>query len=271
MVRNLTIYRIFKNSSLDINTHFYYTPNFIVLAYMTVTIALLAVMTLGSGPLGPTVIQNDTIPTLKIIQCLPPSRALYWSIFTVMTVMLFATLIFCAYLAYQTRYVDSAFNESFYLALTSYILLEIALFFMPIHYIAYTYNSGDFLSLRGLFLGLCLWVFIYFFFITKMISIVREEDQLSAEDRQMLQDLNEIDLGEDDLMEADEERFQRLFQARQQLRGTRAAEEYRRHPRYMEEPDIQRDPDYDPIRDNIYDGREVVTRMRSNLNPIPEE
>lgn len=176
---------------------------------------LVAVMSFGSGYLRPTVVQNSSVPTVQVIECLPPSQALYYTILGIFIVLAFVIIIATCIMAYLTRHVDSAYNESRYLAISSYIALETLLIILPVNYVAFSYGAVDVFSTRAILLSLLVWLFICLLFLPKVYAI-RKDDRYEREhaNRGMEGRILDVDSDTSFTDTEDEDKFQEYFERR---------------------------------------------------------
>lgn len=106
------------------------------LVVLLVEVLFLCIYCFPAGLPRPDIIQSQSDTLLKVYQCRVPSVAMqYFG-----TISLFAVnfiLVICAVVvAFLTRNVDSAFNESLYIAYVVYIYLVVAAVLLPLYYTA---------------------------------------------------------------------------------------------------------------------------------------
>lgn len=105
-------------------------------AVLLMEILLLCVYCFPVGLPRPEVIQSQSDPLLKVYQCRVPSVALQYvgviSLFTINFILVLCAIV----VAFLTRNVDSAFNESLYIAYVVYIYFVVAAVLLPLYYTA---------------------------------------------------------------------------------------------------------------------------------------
>lgn len=176
---------------------------------------LVAVMTFGSGYLRPTVTQNSTVPTLRVVECLPPSHAVYYTILGIFIGLAFIIIIATCIMAYLTRHVDSAYNESRYLAITAYLTLEAFIILIPLNYVAFSYGAVNVFATRAILFSLLIWVFICLLFLPKAFAIRREDKYNQAHtNREMESRVMDVNSEDSFADTEDEDRFQEYFERR---------------------------------------------------------
>lgn len=218
LAKTYRIYRIFNNSALT-TTPIGYGDLLVITGLVVFGFVLIAaIVTFATGLMRPTIIQNDDIPTLQIVQCRSPSTALF-TVFAGLLIGYIAILILATcILVYLTRHVDSAYNESRYLGILAYLLLEIAIVFLPIDFVAFTFSAGDLFSIRALCLVVIIMLIMSLICFPKVVNIHRENkiDEASrrARDRQFEQRILEVESSSSFDDSDEEHRFMQNFERR---------------------------------------------------------
>lgn len=112
-------------------------------AIIILEVILLSLYTFTSGLPTPIIIQSTSDSLLKIVKCEVPSSfvqtgGIIWLLGVNFLLVLAAVII-----AYLTRNVDSAFNESRYIAYTVYIYLLVTIILLPLYYTAGDSSSSN--------------------------------------------------------------------------------------------------------------------------------
>lgn len=106
------------------------------LAVLLVEILFLCIYCFPVGLPRPEVIQSQSDSLLKLIQCRVPSTAMQFFGIISLFVVNFVLVICAVIVAFLTRKVDSAFNESLYIAYVVYIYLVVGAVLLPLYYTA---------------------------------------------------------------------------------------------------------------------------------------
>lgn len=99
-------------------------------------ILMLCIYCFPSGLPKPTVYQSTSDSLLKYIQCAVPSSALQLTGTIILFCVNFVLVLGAVIIAFLTRNVDSAFNESLYIAYVVYIYLVVSIVLLPLYYTA---------------------------------------------------------------------------------------------------------------------------------------
>lgn len=218
LAKTYRIYRIFNNSALTTTPTGY--GDLLVITGLVVFgfVIMAAITTFASGLMRPTIIQNSVIPTLQIEECRSPSGALFTVFAALLIAYLIILIIATCILVYLTRHVDSAYNESRYLGILAYLLLEIAVVFLPIDFVAYTFSAGDLFSVRAICLFVIILLIMTLICLPKVVNIRRENkiDEASrrAHDRQFEQRILEVESSSSFDDSDEEHRFMQNFERR---------------------------------------------------------
>lgn len=143
LAKTYRIFKIFNNArvtSLVIRD--------VDLLKFTVSILLLEILMLSgycfpSGLPRPTVYQSTSDELLKYIQCAVPSGALQLAGTIALFCVNFLLILGAVTIAFLTRNVDSAFNESLYIAYVVYIYLVVSIVLLPLYYTAGDSSSSQ--------------------------------------------------------------------------------------------------------------------------------
>lgn len=215
LAKTYRIYRIFNNRSLSRTPIGASDMVIITGSVLLLAIILVAVMTFGSGYLRPTIVQNKTFPTLRSVECLPPSQTLYYAILGVFLVFALVIITATCVMAYLTRHVDSAYNESRYLAITAYITLEVLLIIIPLNYAAFSYGAVNIFATRAILFSLLVWFFICLLFLPKVYAIRKDDKYEQAHaNRELGSRVLDVDSEDSFADTEDEDRFQEYFERR---------------------------------------------------------
>lgn len=141
-----------------------------------IEIILLSVYTFTSGLPRPVNLQSLSDSLLKIVECQVPSSLV--QIGMTITLLVFNGLLIIGgvIIAYLTRNVDSAFNESKYIAITMYMYLLVSIILLPLYYTAGDSSSSvsrQFV-LRALAVLASMYFTLFCLFVPKIL-IVEEE------------------------------------------------------------------------------------------------
>lgn len=99
-------------------------------------VVLLSLYTFTTGLPRPTIHQSVSDNLLKIVKCAVPSSVVQLMGIIVLLGVNFMLVLGAVIIAYLTRNVDSAFNESRYIAYTVYIYLLVTIILLPLYYTA---------------------------------------------------------------------------------------------------------------------------------------
>lgn len=143
LAKTYRIFKIFNNArvtSLVIRD--------IDLLKFTVGVLLLEILMLSiycfpSGLPRPKVYQSTSETLLKYIQCAVPSNALQLTGTILLFCVNFILVLGAVIIAFLTRNVDSAFNESLYIAYVVYIYLVVSIVLLPLYYTAGDSHSSQ--------------------------------------------------------------------------------------------------------------------------------
>lgn len=143
LAKTYRIFKIFSNAkvtSLVIRDTdlLIFTGSIIVLE-----IILLSCYSFPSGLPRPVVIQSTSDSLLKIIKCQVPSSFLQTGGTIWLLGVNFLLVLAAVIIAYLTRNVDSAFNESRYIAYTVYVFLLVTIILLPLYYTAGDSSSSN--------------------------------------------------------------------------------------------------------------------------------
>lgn len=106
------------------------------IAVILLEILMLCLYTFPAGLPKPTVIQSQSDSLLKYIECKVPSSFLQTAGIIMLLGVNFLLVLAAVVIAYLTRNVDSAFNESRYIAYTVYVFLLVTIILLPLYYTA---------------------------------------------------------------------------------------------------------------------------------------
>ena len=112
-------------------------------AVILLEIILLCLYTFTSGLPKPIAIQSTSDSLLKIVKCEVPSGFVQLAGIIVLLGVNFLLVLGAVVIAYLTRNVDSAFNESRYIAYTVYIYLLVTIILLPLYYTAGDSSSSN--------------------------------------------------------------------------------------------------------------------------------
>lgn len=106
------------------------------LAVILLEIIMLCAYTFPAGLPTPVVLQSQSDSLLKYIECKVPSSFLQTAGIIMLLGVNFLLVLAAVIIAYLTRNVDSAFNESRYIAYTVYVFLLVTIILLPLYYTA---------------------------------------------------------------------------------------------------------------------------------------
>ncbi|PJF18437.1 GPCR, family 3 domain-containing protein [Paramicrosporidium saccamoebae] len=112
-------------------------------AIILLEIILLCLYTFTTGLPTPVVIQSTSDSLLKIVKCQVPSSFVQTGGTIWLLGVNFLLVLAAVIIAYLTRNVDSAFNESRYIAYTVYIYLLVTIILLPLYYTAGDSSSSN--------------------------------------------------------------------------------------------------------------------------------
>lgn len=178
------------------------------------------------GLIAPHTLTNPYIPTSQILVCRTPVAAAGYALEGVLIAASLLLILAACFLAFKTRHVDSAYNESRFVAITSYVCLELALIFLPIIYTTEQFSGNTGFFVRSS-VGLCLLlVVIVLLLLPKVINIRKElaEQQNAGPELDSTRPPRILDENEDQLAlndclddfsdESEEQRFRELLDPR---------------------------------------------------------
>lgn len=153
-------------------------------------VILLCVYSFIGGLTTPVAIQSKSDSLLQYIQCRSPSSGIQ----TGLTIALFAynviLVVAGVVVAYLTRNVDSAFNESQYIGLTMYIYLLTSIILIPLYYTAGDSRSSiarQFI-LRIIGVVLSMYFSLFALFVPKVIAVRQDQTAQKKEKKRGSQD-----------------------------------------------------------------------------------
>lgn len=141
------IHRIFNSPSLNQPRSVfggslrYGNLRFIVLVIVGIFLLISLIECFAGGIIQPKVVQNQYIPADEIQVCQSPTRAVTLTMTAIYNVYSIALLLAACILAFRTRLVDSAYNESRYVSITAYLLLQLIFIFESMIYILGSYSG----------------------------------------------------------------------------------------------------------------------------------
>jgi hypothetical protein len=137
---------------------------------------LLCVYSFTSGLVRPIVKQSKSDSLLQYVQCAAPSSSVQLGLLIALFAYNIILVIAGVIIAYLTRNVDSAFNESKYIGFTMYVYLLSAIIMIPIYYTAG--DSSSSLSrqfiLRIIGVLLSMYFSLFALFVPKMAAVEQD-------------------------------------------------------------------------------------------------
>lgn len=169
-------------------------------AVILLEILLLSLYSFPSGLPRPVVIQSTSDSLLKIVKCEVPSSWLQTAGIIVLLGVNFLLVLAAVIIAYLTRNVDSAFNESRYIGYTVYVFFLATIILLPLYYTAGDSSSSN--SRQFIIRTLAILVPMYFclgaLFVPKIILVEkakRAERKLAAAGADRDQRRRMVDIG----------------------------------------------------------------------------
>jgi hypothetical protein len=137
---------------------------------------LLCVYCFVGGLPRPIVIQSNSDSLLQYIQCASPSSSIQLGLLIALFAYNILLVVAGVIVAYKTRNVDSAFNESKYIGFTMYVYLLAAIILTPLYYTAGDSQSSisrQFI-LRTIGIVLSMYFSLFALFVPKIIAVERD-------------------------------------------------------------------------------------------------
>lgn len=180
MAKTYRIYRIFNNSTLTLEPTGYGDIWLITGGIFFLFTILASIICFSTGLMRPTVIQNKYIPTQQVQQCRSPNETVFYVFVAIIVACMFALLLSACVLAWKTRHVDSAYNESRYITIVVFAYLELLAIFIPLLATTSTYSGESGFTVSILIELILVWIILILVLFPKVYNIRREQ---SAEKR----------------------------------------------------------------------------------------
>lgn len=177
LAKTWRIYKIFRNVSVTSlvirDTDLLIFSGVVVLG----EVILLCIYCFVSGLVRPVVLQSKSDSLLQYVQCRAPSSSIQLGLLIALFAYNVILVVAGVIIAYLTRNVDSAFNESKYIGFTMYVYLLSAIILTPLYYTAGDSQSSisrQFI-LRIIGVVLSMYFSLFALFVPKIIAVEKEK------------------------------------------------------------------------------------------------